>query len=331
MKLSPVLIGSGRAAKAIERSLAVLNASGEGWNIAPPIYLERGQPLESVLSKAETGHRVLFIANPPGLHANALIEGEKLGFSFMVVEKPVCVSLKEIQLLRNLSTPVAVCHVYRQTWGLQTLREMIAKNELGEIIAVEGRYWQSSAAQRALGETKGGGWKNDAALSGPSDALLDVGVHWVDAAVFLLNQKPKSASIWQSYANSESPHRDTHVQLSIDFNSQSRAFASISKTLHGATNHFEINVIGTRAAATWKFQEPDQIEWGSGSSKKIIYRKDTSMGSNQGAFHGLGWLEGYVEIFRQGFRHLKGESYKAYPTLREHLDILELLLKDHKN
>jgi len=323
MKITPFILGSGRAAKAIERSLSILNASGEGWQVAPPVYLKRGEPLPTVVHEP---HPVLLIANPPGLHAQALIEGQKAGFALMIVEKPVCVNLEEVELLRGLKTPVAVCHVYRQTWGVQTLKKMLEAKEFGELITIEGRYWQSSAAQRAVGETKGGGWKNDPRLSGPSDALLDVGVHWVDSALFLAGKALNKTSLWRSYANAEAPHRDTHVQLSLDFEGGARAFASISKTLHGSLNHFEINVIGTQAAATWNFLQPDQIEMGSGSSLKMLYRKDLSYGSGQGPFHGLGWLEGYVEIFRQSFKQLKGVPFEPYPSLHGHLDMLSSLL-----
>jgi predicted dehydrogenase len=321
--LQPHVLGSGRAADALCKSFAILGAMEKDWEVLPPVRLKRGEAIAPAAAGAATP--VLCVANPPGLHARALLEGQKAGFPLIVVEKPACVSLEESSALRSVRTPVAVCHVYRQTWGVQTLRSMLAGGELGELVAVEGRYWQSSAAQRLLGERPGGGWKNDPALSGGYDALLDVGTHWVDAALFLAQDAPASASLWLGYAAAEAPHRDSHVQLSMTLKKGARLFASISKAYHGATNHFELNVVGTRGTATWNFLRPDQLELGAGGGSRVLARRDAAVGSRQPPFHGLGWLEGYVEIVRRAVAGLGG-ARADYPALPAQLDMLELLL-----
>lgn len=324
MIIHPFILGSGRAAQAIHKSLLILESIQTEFKFASIHQLKRDESFKNLV-KPDSIH-LLCIANPPGLHTQALLQGAIHHFDLILVEKPACVSTEDVHALRKIKTPVAVCHVYRQTWGVQTLKEMIDSGEFGEIIAIEGRYWQSSAAQRAVGEIAKGGWKNDPALCGPYDALLDVGTHWVDAALFLLSQKPVTTSCWLSYANAEAPHRDTHVQLSMTCHNGIRIQASISKTIHGATNHFEINVLGTKRTATWTFLNPDQILIGRGSSLKTLCRTQTALGSRQPAFHGLGWLEGYVEILNQYIFSYKNNTKPTYPTLSEHLDVLDLLL-----
>jgi predicted dehydrogenase len=324
--LQPHVLGSGRAADALRKSFAILGAMDGGPLVLPPIQLKRGEPLAR--RSAGSALPILCVANPPGLHARALLDGEKAGFPLMIAEKPACVSREETAALRKLKTPVAVCHVYRATWGVETLRAMLAAGELGELgelVAIEGRYWQSSAAQRAAGERAGGGWKNDPALSGGFDALLDVGTHWVDAALFLAADAPARTSLWLGYAAAEAPHRDTHVQLAMTLQKGARLYASISKVFAGATNHFELNVIGSRGTASWNFLRPDQLELGKGGSAKILPRRDAALGSRQPPFHALGWLEGYVEILRRAVAGLGGGP-AGYPALAPHLDMLDALL-----
>lgn len=126
------------------------------------------------------------IATPHALHSKAILEADKSGFKLIVVEKPVAVSLDQVKSLRSVKTPVAVLHGYRQSWGIQTLKKMIDEGSLGDIISIEGKYWQSSSAQKALQGTKSTSWKNDPSLSGEADTLVDLASHWADACRFLM-------------------------------------------------------------------------------------------------------------------------------------------------
>jgi hypothetical protein len=146
--LQPHVLGSGRAADALRKSFAILGAMEKDWEVRPAVQLARGAPIAPPAPGPATP--VLCVANPPGLHARALLDGERAGFPLMIVEKPACVSRAEIAALRALRTPTAVCHVYRQTWGVQTLRRMLDAGELGELVAIEGRYRQPAAAGRTI-------------------------------------------------------------------------------------------------------------------------------------------------------------------------------------
>jgi predicted dehydrogenase len=150
-------------------------------------------------------------------------------------------------------------------------------------------------------------------------------VHWVDAALFLAQDAPVRTSLWLGYAAAEAPHRDSHVQLAATLGRGARLFASISKAYHGATNRFEVDVIGTRGTASWNFLRPDQLELGAGSGSRVLTRREAESGARQPPFHGVGWLEGYVEILRRAVAGLGGAP-ADYPALGPHLDMLELLL-----
>ena len=323
MPITPFILGRGMAGQAFQKSLAILALQHPDWGIQGTVPLSRNQKPEI---STQTPNPVLFIANPHGLHASSILEGEKAGFKAVVVEKPACVNLKEVESLKGVRIPVAVCHGYHQMWGPQTLKQMLGTGEFGELISIEGHYWQSSAAQKALEPSpKPHPWKNDPKLSGGSDALIDIGVHWVETAAFLMGEPSFKGSAWLSYANAESSHRDTHVQLNLEFSAGRRALASISKTFHGASNDFEISLIGTQQSATWNFVNPDGIWVGKGGSRTFLPRKENSLGSQQPPFHALGWLEGYIEITRQLLLELLGKSGGNYPRLENNLKVLESL------
>jgi predicted dehydrogenase len=323
--IAPVLVGRGMAGQAILKSLAIVSQMDPEVNLLPVRQVQRGNsPGSCCTDKAEN---VLFIANPSGLHAQFILDGSQSNFSAIAADKPVCVRAEEIPSLKNIRMPVTVFHGYRAMWGTRTIKEMIDSGELGEVFSFESRYWQSSAAQavqNAAPEKRA--WKNDLKLNGPSDTLIDLGSHVVDICLHLMSEKPIESRCWVSCQNSAAPFRDTHVHLLLKFAGDRRAIASVSKTVHGATNNFEYTVIGTRGAATWRFLHPDEVEFGTGGRTSMIRRKTSLESSGSLPFHGLGWLEGYVEVTRQTLRMVSGLESVSVPTLQESLAAMEVLL-----
>ena len=324
--VAPVIVGRGMAGQAILKSIAIVSQTDPDLNILPVRIVQRGEaPGSRLFDRAEN---VLFIANPSGLHAQCIVEGARSGFAVIAADKPVCVRPEEMPRLRGIQIPVTVFHGYRAMWGTQTIKRMIDSGDLGEVFSFESRYWQSSSAQMALsGAPEKRPWKNDLKLNGPSDTLVDLGSHVADICLFLMGEKPLESRCWISYQNSPAPYRDTHVHLLVRFPGSRRAIASISKTVHGATNNFEYTVIGTRGAATWRFLQPDEVELGTGGRTSILRRQGPAESSGSSPFHGLGWLEGYAEITRQTLRRASGLDFSPVPTLEESLDAMEVFLK----
>lgn len=327
MQIQPYIMGRGAAARAVENALRILQTIEPELAILPSRRIEREAALPSAREPGVA--RVAVVANPHALHAAAILAAEAAGFDFVFAEKPVAVSLEQIEALRAVRVPVAVFHGYRVAWGPEALRAQISAGVLGEVFAIEGRYWQSSIAARVVQPARADAakqWKDDPALSGPGDVLLDLAPHWVDLAAFLMGEPPAAISGRTFFAGSPSPHRDTHVHLEIEFSRGARGQASVSKVVHGAGNDLEIHVLGTRASGAWRFQDPDRIVLGIGGESHVVPRADTRLGSRQWAFHGLGWLEGYVEVLRRGLTRLRGGAPPPYPDLASSLAVMEPLL-----
>ena len=313
------------AGNAILRSLDIAQRLDPELHLLPVRIADRGAPLNSYVT--DQALNVLFLAHPSGLHATSVLEGLRSGFTAIAVDKPVCVRPEEIFLLRGVDAPVTVFHGYRVIWGTRTIKRMIEDGALGEVFAFEARYWQSSNAQVALsGGSAKESWKNDIQLNGPHDALTDLGSHVVDICHYLMGAKALDSCGWLYYGNSAAGHRDTHVHLQLRFSGSRRALMSISKTAHGATNDFEYSVFGTRGTATWRFLRPDEVEVGSGSRTSFIRRETPGTSSESKPFHGLGWMEGYVDITRQTLRAASGLGCTDVPVLKEALDVMDVLL-----
>jgi len=327
--IAPLVVGKGMAGKAILKSLAIVKQLDPELKLLPVRFAARGTPFSSYIR--DDAHNILFIANPSGLHAEGIAEGAKSRFCAIATDKPVCVQTHEIPALRNISVPVSVFHGYRAMWGTRTIKEMIEAGKLGDFYGFESRYWQSSSARMALeGTPEKRPWKNDLRLNGPTDTLIDLGSHVVDICLHLVSEKPVGSSCSLSYWNAPAPHRDTHVHLFLKFSKNRRAFASISKSMHGATNHFEYTVLGSQGSATWNFLKPDEVEYGSGNGLTIIRREKENPSSGSFPFHGQGWLEGYIEITHQTLRKAAGLSWEPFPTLEESLDAMDVLLNAEK-
>jgi hypothetical protein len=104
------------------------------------------------------------------------------------------------------------------------------------------------------------------------------------------------------------------------------AAGSFSKTIHGADNQFEVVVIGTRKSARWEFLRPDEIVIGEGNATHRLTRANTAYGSGHAAWHGLGWIEGYVEIIGNFVEGLGRPGAPRYPDLPSNLALMRVVI-----
>ena len=325
MDVQPFILGRGMSALAIRKALSIIDIVDPEIDVREPVQLQRSQPLGGLVTDSESA--LLCIGNPHGLHAQAILEGEEAGFRHIVAEKPACVTAEDIPRLRGVSSNVAVLHGYRQMWGTRAIKSMIDRGDLGELLSIEGRYWQSGAAQLAFDEDPPNdkAWKNDNKLNGPYDAVVDIGSHWIDLVIALAGERPQSTRLWLSYMNAPAPHRDTHVHAYLEFSSL-RSMGSVSRTCHGHGNEIDVTVIGKERSASWSFARPDEVKIGRGREMTVRPRKAARYGSQQPPFHGVGWLEGYTEIIHNFLIRKSGREADPVPTLEESLVVMDVIL-----
>jgi len=286
--------------------------------------LARGADLNSI---APAPDDLLIIANPHALHAPAIAAADNAGFQWIICEKPVAISKEQLSQLTQIKAQVFVCHGYRVQWGPRLIKSYIESGELGELYAIEGHYWQSSAAQRHINpNSPSKGWKDDTKLSGGADVLFDLVPHWLDLVCYLMGDAPAYINV-NCYRNDPKSFRDSHVQVNCDFLGGKHSIGSVSKMAHGFGNELQVRALGSHALASWNFERPDEITVAKGHDQKVIKRTERTIGSGMPSFHSLGWLEGYVEILSQTLSAIKGRPYRSLPTLTESTKIMTRLFE----
>jgi predicted dehydrogenase len=312
--IQPLIVGRGAAGKALRHALAMYPDE-----VGPATWLDRDAPLPQPQNPDVA---LLVVANPHALHTPRLLEAAELGYKFAISEKPAAVDVGQIEALENLPITTWICHGYRLLWGPQELKQALAAGRFGKLIAIEGRYWQSSATRTPRRDS----WKDTPELGGRFDVLLDLASHWADLAAHIYGLLPDTTTVRRWYLNAAAPHRDTHVHLTMEFNDLV-AFGSISKTVHGTGNKLEMEIIGEHAAASWSFERPDVIVWGEGGSCSTQVRSAAALPARPAPFHGLGWMEGYGRLVDEVVAHMRDSRTANAPTLQEHLDLLRCLIE----
>lgn len=120
------------------------------------------------------------VATPNALHAPQAIALLRHG-KHVLVEKPMATSVVEadamIEAARGSGASLMVAHCWRFRDEVIAMRDRIAAGDLGEVVKTRGYGVHAGWGP--------GGWFTDPALAG-GGALVDMGVHAIDTARFLL-------------------------------------------------------------------------------------------------------------------------------------------------
>ena len=112
----------------------------------------------------------------------------------------------------------------------------------------------------------------------------------------------------------------------LNFNFQNFALAEqFPKTVHGTGNDFEVS-LGSKQAVTWNMERLDVLKVAKGGKSTILQKPNDKFGSQQPPFHGMGWIEGYIEIIHNYLMKMGGNTKATYPKLHESLNVMETLL-----
>lgn len=157
----------------------VLNSPRDLTEIAPRAEVMRD--LDALLELHLDG---IVIATPSALHAEQAIAAFESGCA-VFCQKPLARTAAETQQVidaaRSANRLLGVDFSYRHTAGMQAIRRLIQKGELGQIYALEMEF------HNAYGPDKP--WFYDAKLSG-GGCLIDLGIHLVDLALWCLDFPP---------------------------------------------------------------------------------------------------------------------------------------------
>jgi len=274
----------------------------------------------------------------------------------ILCEKPLTMTAAEARDLVASAArkKVANCvnHNLRFYPVVQQVRSMIAAGELGEVLVVNGTYFQDWL----LYDTDWN-WRATAEAGGELRAMGDIGSHWMDMiqhltglkitalcadlTAFHKTRKRPKGSVETFAGKKLNPSDYESVAVTTDdfgavlvrMGDRARGSFAVSQVSAGRKNRFQFEIYGTKSGVTWNQERPDELWIGHRNSPNQIVIKDASLFDARAAtFADLpgGHSEGYDDTFKQMFRRFYARVADAsapveYPTFEDGAWGMELL------
>ena len=246
----------------------------------------------------------------------------------VICEKPLATSMEEgeelVLLAKRQGLRNCVCHNLRYYPLVQQMRGMREDGDLGEILAIQGTYFQDWL----LYDTDWN-WRVQAEAGGPSRCLADIGSHWFDMAEHLSGLRVTSlcADLQTFHPTRKRPKHsletfsnkllgpEDYIETGVDtedfgsviFRVGERARGSVtaSQVSAGRKNRLSIEICGTRSSVAWNQERPDELWIGHRDAGNEMVVKDPSLlkpAARSYADLPGGHSEGYDDTFKQVFR-----------------------------
>ena len=282
----------------------------------------------------------------------------------VICEKPLATSVEEgeelVALAARQGVRNCVCHNLRYYPMVQQMRAMREDGDLGEILAVQGTYFQDWL----LYDTDWN-WRVDSKTGGPSRCMADIGSHWFDMAEHVtglrvtslcadlhtfhsMRKQPKHAV--ETFSNKLLRPED-YVETVVDtedfgtaifwMGEKTRGTLAASQVSAGRKNRLGIEICGTRASVAWNQERPDELWVGHRDDGNQVFVKDPALlklGARSYADLPGGHSEGYDDTFKQVFRRFyasigAADGAREYPQFVDgvrQLNILKAVLESDR-
>ncbi|PQO45685.1 oxidoreductase [Blastopirellula marina] len=253
------------------------------------------------------------VATPNHMHFPVAKAALEAGFNVMC-DKPMTLNLAEAEelyeVVQKSGAVFAVTHNYTGYPLIRMAREMILSGELGEINAVRVQYIQGWLRDK-LEDTdqKQAAWRSDPAKSGAAGAYGDIGTHAYNLGRYMTGLLPEKVS---SHLATFVPGRklDDYGTTVIRYENGGLCTLTASQISHGRENDLAIEIDGTKAALTWRQENPNEMIIRKNGEPHKIYTRDPNapfMNASGAAAcripagHPEGFFEAFANIYRAAF------------------------------
>ncbi len=287
------------------------------------------------------------VCTPNVLHYPMVVAALEAG-KHVVCEKPLTITAAEADELaaiaRKKNLANCVNHNLRYYPVVQQARDMIAAGELGEVLVVNGTYFQDWL----LYDTDWN-WRATAESGGELRAMGDIGSHWMDMiqhltglkitavcgqlTAFHKTRKRPKGSVETFTGKKLNPSDYETVQVTTDdfgsvlirMGDRARGSFAVSQVSAGRKNRFQWEIYGTKCGLAWNQERPDELWIGHRNEPNQLIIKDSSLFHARAAtFADLpgGHSEGYDDTFKQIFRRFYARvadpsAPVEYPTFED--------------
>lgn len=297
------------------------------------------QELIAAESNLPADQRVDFVsvATPNFTHCDIACEVMEAGFH-VVCDKPMTTNLDDAQRMVDTAARTgrvfALTHNYSGYPLMRQARQMIADGLLGDIIAVRATYVQGwMHGMDPTAEQARGAWKSDPLKNGRAGSLGDVGTHAFHLASFVTGLTPDSLlSGMQSY--SKHHQLDDYGHAIVRFSQGATGMITWSQVSHGRQNDLSIEIDGTKAALTWRQEDPNQLHVRALGQPTQVYERDPNASymtpdavaaCRLPGGHPEAFFEAFANVYRSAFADMRlvnsGQTIDSaqtiYPTVHD--------------
>ncbi|MBG86453.1 MAG: oxidoreductase [Verrucomicrobiales bacterium] len=276
---------------------------------------------------------VVHITSPNKVHVEQAMKALKAG-KHVVCEKPLGMHTKETARLVKAAAKsdlvFAVNYMCRFFPGVLQMRELVRAGKLGQIIHVQGHFFQDWLLQPTDFN-----WRLLASEGGKLRAVGDIGTHWIDAVSFILGAKAESifATLETFHKTRLRPKGPVQTFAKVDPKKMKRykvdtedfasvllrfgkakhkyangvhANASVSQVAAGRKCSLYVGIYGTEGSVQWDLQHPNEIELGRRDEPNQILQRGTA-----GFFEDVADFTDYPGGHAEGFPDSHKMHYRA--------------------
>jgi len=277
---------------------------------------------------------VVHIAAPNRFHCEMALATLRAG-KHCVCEKPLAMNTREtariVALARKQGSVFAVNYNIRFYPAVLQLRRMVDAGELGQIIHVNGSYFQDW-----LFKETDYNWRLLPSEGGPLRAVADIGTHWMDTASFILGARITSVfadlSTWHKtrqrplgevqtfsratagvkYATYKVATED-FANVLLQFSNGARGNLAVSQVAAGRKNCLRLEIYGSKKSASWCSEEPEYLWFGNRDGANQVAVRATPEFAGAAGFmdYPPGHVEGFPDTFKMLFRAIYSHIAKT--------------------
>ncbi len=306
------------------------------------------------------------ICTPNNLHYTMSKEAIEAG-KHVVCEKPLAISVKEgdelVKLAAKKKVVNAVHFNIRYYPLMRQVKLMIEKGEFGDIFVIQGSYLQDW-----LFYSTDYNWRLEPSLSGKSRAIADIGSHWIDLIEYVSGLKivelfadfatfhktrKKPIKPVETYAGKilkPEDYQDVKINtedyatVMLRFDNDARGVLTVSQVAAGRKNRLYFEIDGSRKAAAWESEKPNNLWIGKREGPNEELMRDPSLvypevrdiiGFPGG--HNEGFPDTSKQMFKEIYAYIAAGDLKAdpkFPTFKDglrELVLCEKILESNKS
>ena len=306
---------------------------------------------------------VVHIAAPNRFHCEMALAALKAG-KHCICEKPLAMDTREtariVKLAKASGTVFAVNYNVRFYPAVLQMRQWVANGDLGEIIHVNGSYFQDW-----LFKDTDYNWRLLPQEGGKLRAVADIGTHWMDTASFVLGAKINSVfadlATWhqtrkrplgevQTFAKAGADMKyasypvktEDFASVLLQFSNGARGNLGVSQVAAGRKNCIRIEIYGSKKSAWWCSEEPEMLRVGHrDAANEVAVRATPAFGDGARGFmdYPPGHVEGFPDTFKMLFRSIYGSiagggtGANLFATVadgHQEVAVCEAIMKSHQ-